>query len=303
MTEEPLTFELPDPPPPSPLRGRFAALGQATAFAFLTVILWILSSWLLYGQSWIEHSLVLSVLSLVPAVCASNALFVLLNPDGSWDALGLPLSARGVVELAGGTLGGAMIALSVVGVLWLLGWIVVADPSSIAAPGVEEVIWSPGWIYAAVILFVGAASEELLFRGFGLQQLIRASNPWIAIVGTSVIFALLHAGNPGATTVGLVNTALFGCLFGILLVQRRSLMIPIGVHLGWNFTLVAIGASLSGLKIRVVDVMLTSSGPTLWSGGPYGPEASLVTSLAVPIVIAIVLYLPTKLDTGPKLWD
>ena len=303
MIEESPTFELPDTPPPSPLRGRFAPLGQATAFAVLTVVLWMLTAWLLYGQSWIEHSLVLSVLLLVPAVCASNALFVLLSPDGSWDALGLPCSARGFAELAGGTLGGATIALSVVGVLWLLGWITVADPNSIAANGGEEVIWSPGWVYATVILFVGAASEELLFRGFGLQQLIRATNPWIAIVGTSVVFGLLHTGNPGASPVGLVNTALFGCLFGSLLVRRRSLMIPIGVHFGWNFTLVAIGVSLSGLRIRVVDVMLTSSGPVLWSGGPYGPEASLITSLVVPVAIAIVLYLPSKLETGPRLWD
>ena len=303
MIEEPPTFELPDPPPPSPLRGRFAALGQATAFAVLTVILWILSSWLLYDQSWMEHSLVLSVLSLVPAVCASNTLFVLLNPEGSWDALGLPLSARGFTELAGGTLGGAAIALSVVSVLWLLGWIVAAEPNSIAANGGEEVVWSPGWPYATVILFIGAASEELLFRGFGLQQLIRASNPWIAIIGTSVVFGLLHAGNPGASTVGLVNTALFGCLFGFLLVRRRSLMVPVGVHFGWNVTLVAIGASLSGLRIKVVDVMLTSSGPVLWSGGPYGPEASLITSLVVALVIAIVLYLPSKLETGLRLWD
>ncbi len=303
MTEEPSTFALPDPPPPSHLRGRFAALGQATAFAVLTVVLWILTTWLLFGQSWIEHSLVLSVLSLVPAVCASNALFVLLNPDGSWDALGLPCSTRGFADLAGGTLGGAAIALSVVSVLWLLGWIVAAEPNSIAANGGEEVVWSPGWAYATMILFVGATSEELLFRGFGLQQLIRASNAWIAIVGTSVVFGLLHAGNPGASTVGLVNTALFGCLFGFLLVRRRSLMIPVGVHFGWNVTLVAIGASLSGLRIRVVDVMLTSSGPVLWSGGPYGPEASLITSLVVALVIAIVLYLPSKLETGPRLWD
>ena len=201
MIDDQPRYELPESQPPSPLRTRLAAFGQTIAFAALTIILWMLSAWLLFDQPWIEHDIVLSVLSLVPAVCASNAIFVLLIPDGSWDALGLAFSRWGLAELAGGTLGGAVIALSVIGLLWASGWIVVADPGAITTADGRETIWSPGWAYATAILFVGAASEELLFRGFGLQQLIRATNPWVAIVGTSAIFGLLHAGNPGASRV------------------------------------------------------------------------------------------------------
>ena len=300
---------LPEPPshdqldiPVSPVRRRLLAVGQATAFAVLTVVLWFLTIWLLHGQSWVANELVLSVVSLAPAVLFAHTVFVLFNPSVSWDTLGLSCSPRGLVELTAGILGGAAIALAIVGTLWTLGWIVV-DPGSPPTPGREEVIWAPGWIYACVILFLGAASEELLFRGFGLQQLIRATNPWIAVIGTSVLFGLLHAGNPGASEVGLINTALFGCLFGFLLVRRRSIMTPIGVHFGWNFTLVATGVSLSGLRIKLVDVTLTSAGPALWSGGPYGPEASLLTSLAIPIVIGVVLCWPPKRNTEPRLWD
>ena len=303
MIDDQPSYPLPEPAPPSPLRDRFAAIGQATAFAVLTVILWVLSAWLLHGQTWITNQLVLSLLSLAPAVSASNALFVILNPGASWDALGISFSTRGLVELAAGILGGAALALAIVGIQWLLGWITVFDANSAPAAEMEEILWEPGWFYAVVVLFFAAASEELLFRGFGLQQLMRAANPWIAVVGTSALFGLVHASNPGASRVGLVNTALFGCLFGVLLVRRRSLMTPIGAHFGWNFTLVAIGVSLSGLRIKVADVMLTSTGPILWSGGSYGPEASLIASLAVPVVIGIVLWLPLRSDTGPRLWD
>lgn len=300
---------LPEPPsndpldiPVSPMRRRLLAVGQATAFAVLTVVLWFLTIWLLSGQSWVENELVLSVVSLAPAVVFAHTVFVLFNPTVSWDMLGLSCSPRGWVELTAGILAGAAISLAVVGTLWTLGWIVV-DPGSSPTAGNEEVTWAPGWIHACMILFLGASSEELLFRGFGLQQLIRATNSWVAIIGTSMIFGLLHAGNPGASEVGLVNTALFGCLFGFLLVRSRSLMTPIGVHFGWNFTLVATGVSLSGLRIKLVDVTLTSAGPALWTGGPYGPEASLLTSLAVPIVIGVVLCRPPKSNTGPRLWD
>ncbi len=300
---------LPEPPshdpldiPVSPIRRRLLAVGQATAFAVLSVVLWFLTIWLLQGQSWVENALVLSVVSLAPSVVVAHTVFVLLDRASSWETLGFSCSARGLTELITGTLGGTAIALAVVGTLWTLGWIVV-DPGTPPTAGAEEVIWAPGWIYACVILFLGASSEELLFRGFCLQLLIRATNPWIAVIGTSVLFGLLHAGNPGASKVGLVNTALFGCLFGFLLVRRRSLMTPIGVHFGWNFTLVATGVSLSGLRIKLMDVTLMSSGPALWSGGPYGPEASLLTSLAIPIVIGIVLCLPPKRKTEPRLWD
>lgn len=289
--------------PVSPVRRRLLAVGQATAFAFLTVVLWFLMIWLLRGQTWVENELILSVVSLAPAVVVAHTVFVLFNPSVSWNAIGLSCSPRGLVELTAGILGGAAIALAVVGALWTLGWIVV-DQGSAPTVGEEEVIWAPGWLHACMILFLGASSEELLFRGFGLQQLIRATNSWIAIIGTSVIFGLLHAGNPSASEVSLANTALFGCLFGFLLVRRRSLMTPIGVHFGWNFTLVATGVSLSGLRIKLVDVTLTSTGPALWSGGPYGPEASLLTSLAIPIVIGVVLCWPPKSNTEPRrLWD
>lgn len=286
----------------NPVRRRLFAVGQATAFAILTVVLWFLTIWLLQGQSWVENELVLSVVSLAPAVVFAHTVFVRFNPTVFWDTLGLSCSPRSLVELTAGILGGAAIALAVVGALWTLGWIVV-DQGSAPTIGEEEVIWAPGWLNACMILFLGASSEELLFRGFGLQQLIRATNSWVAIIGTSVIFGLLHAGNPSASEVGLVNTALFGCLFGFLLVRRRSLMTPIGVHFGWNFTLVATGVSLSGLRIKLVDVTLTSTGPALWSGGPYGPEASLLTSLTIPVVIGIILCWPPKRNTEPRLWD
>jgi len=286
----------------NPVRQRLLAVGQATAFAVLTVVLWFLTIWLLRGQTWVENELILSVVSLTPAVVLTHTVFVRFNPTVSWNTLGLSCSPRGLVELTAGILGGAAIALAVVGALWTLGWIVV-DQGLAPTTGEEEVIWAPGWLNACMILFLGASSEELLFRGFGLQQLIRATNSWVAIIGTSMIFGLLHTSNPGASEIGLVNTALFGCLFGFLLVRSRSLMTPIGVHFGWNFTLVATGVSLSGLKIKLVDVTLTPAGPALWSGGPYGPEASLLTSLTIPIVIGVVLCWPLIRNMEPQLWE
>ena len=287
----------------SPAHRILSGVGQATAFAVLTVVLWWLCAWLIHDQPWIENELILSVLSLAPAVCLSTAFFLFLGPRQSWDDVGLPCTPESLWEVGVGILGGASIALSIVGTLWLLGWIVVAEREAVNTASISRTVWEPGWGYAALILLVGSASEELLFRGYALQQFIRASNAWVAVIGTSVLFGLLHAGNPGASNVGLVNTALFGCLFGLLLVRTRSLGVPIGVHFGWNFTLVTTGVNLSGIRIKLADVMLTSSGPALWSGGDYGPEASLITALVILVVIGVVLYFPPRLNTRPRLWD
>ncbi len=300
MLPEPITTQ---PERSPPLRRFVSGVGQATAFGVLTVVLWWLCAWLIHDQPWAENELIVSVLSLTPAVLIATAFFLFVGRRYSWEDLGLSATLEGLRELAVGALGGAAIALSVVGTLWLFGWITVAEPVTSFGGSALRGTWEPPWSYAILILFLGAAAEELLFRGYGLQQLIHATNPWIAIVGTSALFGLLHAGNPGASNVGLVNTALFGCLFGFLLVGTRSLAIAIGVHFGWNFTLVASGVNVSGIRIKLVDTTLASSGPALWSGGAYGPEASLITSLAVPVVIGMVLYCSPKLDSGPRLWD
>lgn len=300
MLPEPVT-SLPDES--SPTRRFVSGVGQATAFAVLTVVLWWLCAWLIHDQPWVENELIISVLSLTPAVCGVTAFFLFVGRRYSWEDLGLAVSLRGLGELGGGVLGGVAIALSVVGTLWGLGLLAVAEPDTVIAGFVARGTWEPGWSYAIVILFLGSAAEELLFRGYALQQLMRASNVWVAVIGTSILFGLLHASNPGASRIGLINTALFGCLFGFLLVRTRSLAIPIGVHFGWNFTLVAIGVNVSGIRIKLADMTLDAAGPAVWSGGAYGPEASLITSLAVPAVICAVLCLPRRANSGPRLWD
>ena len=287
----------------SPVRRFASGVGQATAFVLLTVILWWLFAWLIHDQPWAENELIVSVLSLTPAVCSAMAFFLFVGRRYSLEDLGLAVSLRGLRELGAGVLGGAAIALSIVGTLWAFGWIVAAETDAVVGGSIARGTWEPAWGYAVFILFLGSAAEELLFRGYALQHLIRASNAWVAVIGTSVLFGLLHASNPGASRIGLVNTALFGCLFGFLLVRTRSLAIPIGVHFGWNFTLVAVGVNVSGIRIKLADMTLGSSGPVLWSGGSYGPEASMVTSLAVPVVICALLCLPARANVGSRLWD
>ena len=293
---------------PSQLRDgmrRFrSGLLQASLFSLITVVLWWTCGAVLFGAD--ADRLLLSIVSLFLAVAASTALLMKVGQQRPLRDLGLSFDISTAREFVTGTAIGSAIALWVLGIQWAAGWVKVEEQAigaAITGDPVAAVALSLGVVPVLMRLLLGAAGEELLFRGYGLQQLIRATNPAVAIVGTSALFGLLHAGNPNASNVGLLNTALFGCLFGLLLVRRRSLWSPFGAHFGWNFTLVAIGASLSGIRIRVVDFRLVPIGPPLWTGGDYGPEASLLVTIAVMVAIVGVLKLPRISDQSVRLWD
>jgi membrane protease YdiL (CAAX protease family) len=149
-------------------------------------------------------------------------------------------------------------------------------------------------VFTLALLFCGAAGEEIAFRGFPLQFLIRGYGPWISIVGIGILFGLLHGFNPGATPLSMANTAGFGMLFGFALLRSHDLWLPIGLHFGWNATLPFLGVELSGFTIQVVGYRLVWKAGNLWSGGTYGPEASILATLVLVILFAVVWKLPVR---------
>ncbi len=170
--------------------------------------------------------------------------------------------------------------------------LVLVPPLLAGAARIQPTPADPGsWgsiVYLAIVLAMGATGEELFFRGYGFQVLLNAVGPFATILPIGVVFALLHGGNPHATWFGIANTAGFGILFGYAYWRSRDLWLPIGLHFGWNLTLPLFGVNLSGLTMKVTGYTMVWSAGKLWSGGDYGPEASLLTSAAV---MALGVYL------------
>lgn len=144
-------------------------------------------------------------------------------------------------------------------------------------------------VFTPLLLFCGAAGEEIAFRGFTLQYLVRGYGASIAVPGIGIVFGLLHADNPGATALGIINTIAFGILFGFAVMRSRDLWLAIGLHFGWNVALPFLGMRLSGLTIRLTGYELSWKAGQLWSGGTYGPEASILTS-GVLVLLAIAVW-------------
>jgi len=121
-------------------------------------------------------------------------------------------------------------------------------------------------------------SEELLSRGYHLQTLESGLNTVWAVLLSSAVFSFLHLANPNVASIGFVASGLF--LAGVFLafgyLRTRQLWLPIGLHIGWNFFEgVVFGFPISGLDYyHLVNVQV--SGPQIWTGGSFGPEAGLV---------------------------
>ena len=153
--------------------------------------------------------------------------------------------------------------------------------------------------YVALLLSLGSAGEEIFFRGFGFQTLMRAFGEAAAIVPVAIAFGLLHLLNPNASWLGAINTIGFGVVFGYAFARSRDLWLPIGLHFGWNLTLPLFGATLSGLRINVTGYEMSWTAGALWSGGAYGPEAGLLTSVVVVLLFLAVRKAPIRRQAAP----
>jgi membrane protease YdiL (CAAX protease family) len=160
--------------------------------------------------------------------------------------------------------------------------------------------WS-GMAFTAVFLVVGAAGEELLCRGYAFQVLMSRLGPVATVLSMGALFGLLHRWNPNATWFGVANTAGFGILFGYAYVRSRDLWLPIGLHFGWNVTLPLFGANLSGIKIinEVTGHRMVWTAGDLWSGGEYGPEASVLTTGVLLVVFVFLWKAPIRRQDSP----
>jgi membrane protease YdiL (CAAX protease family) len=176
-------------------------------------------------------------------------------------------------------LAGGMVGISLVG-SFLLGHVQMQWSASVAV--------IPAIVTTVAVLLVSALNEELVFRGYPLQIFLKGIGPAGAMVLISLIWALLHARNDGATLLSTVNTAIAGIFFSRAYMETRSIWLPYGIHIGWNVgTAVLLGVPVSGLE--TASLLRTQvTGPHILVGGGYGPEDGLLGTmifLAAALVI------------------
>jgi len=141
-------------------------------------------------------------------------------------------------------------------------------------------------------LFLAAAfREELAFRGYGFQRLVDGAGEWPALGLMGLYFAYAHWHNPGMTGQtwlwASLNIGLAGILMGLGYLRTRSLALPIGLHLGWNWTQGSLlGFGVSGTRPEGFLAPVFHGRPSWLTGGDFGPEASLPCAVLCGLAIA-----------------
>ena len=177
---------------------------------------------------------------------------------------------------------------------------------------------SSGWFAAAWTFFLAQSLfEELVFRGLavGLLALLlygliwlglgrahrRQPRPsatsrfrrrcwwWSGVAANTLVaflFAFVHADNPNADLIGVLNVGLAGLVMGQLYWLHGSVIGAWTLHWVWNAALATLGMPVSGLALGppLLGVGATGARLPLLSGGQFGPEASLAATTALFLV-------------------
>lgn len=163
---------------------------------------------------------------------------------------------------------------------------------------VEELLFRAALLTLLATLALGVA-RVLNGRLPGREDpagLPRFGRRWLAtgLVANAVQavgFAVLHAGNPNVTPLALVNIGLAGAVLGWLFWSGGGLAGAWTFHALWNWGLSALGLPVSGMAIGtpVASNALAGAGRELLSGGAFGPEGSLVTTVALAAALAALV--------------
>jgi len=213
----------------------------------------------------------------------------------SFVSLGLQPGRRSIVDLAVG-IGITFLMMGLIFAMeWMLGWLDLTGFAWQVQPvgGVALTVV----IFLIVCLLIGW-NEELMSRGYHLQTLSSGMTLNWGWILSSSIFGLLHLANPHANWSALAGIVLVGLFLGYAYIRSGQLWLSIGLHTGWNFFEgVVFGFPVSGLPFYHLT-HISVSGPGLWTGGDFGPEAGLVLVPALAIGFGLIYAYTRQAESG-----
>ncbi|SDR81132.1 CPBP family intramembrane glutamic endopeptidase [Christiangramia echinicola] len=159
----------------------------------------------------------------------------------------------------------------------------------------QKIVFDLNEIILSVFLFIFVSlTEEILFRGYILRNLMYSFNKYVALLISALIFAVAHGMNPNIDIIGLTNIFLGGILLGITYIHTKNLWFPIALHFSWNFFQVLLGFNVSGQNVYSL-VRFKMPEETLLNGGAFGFEGSILSLIILLIsIISITIYYRKK---------
>ena len=211
----------------------------------------------------------------------------------SFTSLGLKLDKKMWLDLLAG-IGITFLMMGLIYILMsLMGWITFEGFAWQTESASSVTLNLVGML--VVFILVGW-NEELLSRGYQLQNLADGISLTWGVLISSAVFGILHLGNPNATWLSAAGIFLAGLFLAYGYVATKQLWLPIGLHIGWNFFEgVVFGFPVSGLDLFTLT-RIHVDGPELVTGGAFGPEAGLIVIPALVLGTALI-YWYTKTES------
>lgn len=184
---------------------------------------------------------------------------------------------------------GALVAASIVSMVILILY-------SLGAYTLYEFSVPDTVLYTVIWLPLLASIEELVFRGIIFRMLDEHYGVLIAYLISALIFGVMHGFNPGASVISVLSATLGGLLMCVLYRLKRRLWLPIGFHIGWNFTQAFFGSDVTGTSEFGYFFRAEFSGHELLIGHD-GIETSLITISLIAILVVFGAMRVQRLDS------
>src|SRR6185436_10688401 len=150
-------------------------------------------------------------------------------------------------------------------------------------------------------IWIAAVLEEVAFRGILFRILEEGIGTRAALIGSAVIFGVVHLANNGVHWVTLFSVTLAGLMWAAVFILSRNIWVAAAHHCCWNATIFMIGVPLSGEDWRAQAPFETVyHGSVLWTGGAFGPEDSLVNLFVSVAICAALWRLARRSDGQPS---
>ncbi len=235
-----------------------------------------------------------SVVSLLGTIITTLLVIVYCRWIEGRSTASLGLARRGMLKRYGlGFLIGAVMITATVALAVLLG-------------GARFTGFNPGVSALYVGLFflgylVQGMSEEVCVRGYFMVSCMNRVGAATAVLISSLIFAAMHLFNFGISALAFANLTIFGVFAAVYVLRTDDLWGACAMHSAWNFlqgNVFGISVSGSGMASSLFGTAFIE-GRELISGGAFGIEGGLCTTVVLLAGTALVFFLPSK--TRPAL--
>jgi uncharacterized protein len=225
----------------------------------------------------LQQNVILSAMGLIPLALIIYTFRKFLDKQ-SISSMGFSLQKR-----TRDIVSGFLVAV----ILFIFGSIILVDIKAISLTYIGFDLST--FLLSLVLFTIVAFNEEILMRGYILNNLMGSTNKYLALLISAVIFSVLHGMNANISLLALVNLMLAGIILGSTYIFTKNLWFPISLHLFWNFFQgPVLGYSVSGMKISSI-YKVTLTGSNTVNGGQFGFEGSLVCTVLLIIAISMIM--------------